>query len=106
MPTSTDQVEVAGAAFVPVCVKAHGGPSCVLWPSFNQQLPKQFPSAPVRRIGYAAPPSDHIPLRRRCAFGGSIPYQTAPSCGGGQRAGPLAAGVLNEHLLKQGFPPQ
>src|SRR5258706_8907681 len=28
------------------------------------------------------PPSDHIPLRRRCSFGGSIPHQTPPSCGG------------------------
>jgi hypothetical protein len=40
-----------------------------------------------------APPSDHIPLRRRCAFGGSIPHQTTPSCWL-QRTGPLAAGVL------------
>jgi hypothetical protein len=39
------------------------------------------------------PPSDYTPLRRRCAFGGSIPYQTTPSSWL-QRAGPLAAGVM------------
>src|SRR6266481_8834640 len=39
------------------------------------------------------PPSDHIPLRRRCSFGGSIPHPTTPSCWL-QRTGPLAAGVL------------
>jgi hypothetical protein len=40
-----------------------------------------------------APPSDHTPLERRCAFGGWIPHQTTPACWL-LRAGPLAAGVL------------
>src|SRR6476660_5205330 len=45
MPASTDQVEMSGAAFVPVCVKVHGSsPPRKRWgPSFNRQLPKQFP---------------------------------------------------------------
>src|SRR5258706_13198780 len=43
MPASTDQVEVSGAAFVPVCMKVHGQPSSYrLGPSFNRQFPKQF----------------------------------------------------------------
>ena len=35
MPTSTDQVEMPGAAFVPVCLKVHGGPPacCGIFPS-------------------------------------------------------------------------
>src|SRR6266436_788423 len=54
MPASTDQVEMSGAAFVPVCVKVHGSsPPRKRWgdTSFNRQLPKQFPGAPVRRPG-------------------------------------------------------
>src|SRR6266550_3706996 len=46
-----------------------------------------------------APPSNHIPLRRRCAFGGSIPHQTTPSCWL-QRTGPLAASVLTHWRRK------
>jgi hypothetical protein len=38
---SADQVEVSGAAFVPICLKAHGD-LLVLGPSFNPLLPKQF----------------------------------------------------------------
>src|SRR5256885_7964770 len=55
MPVSTDQVEMSGAAFVPVCVKVHGSspPLSVGGPSFNRQLPKQFPG----RLPIAASPT-------------------------------------------------
>jgi hypothetical protein len=50
------------------------------------------------------PPSDHITLRRRCAFGWSDPAPNDPVLRG-QRAGPLAAGV-RKRTFKEAFPPQ
>src|SRR5947208_14546845 len=63
MPASTDQVEMPGAAFVPVCVKVHDSPPRKRWgTSFNRQLPKQF----LGRLPIAASP------RRPRAGGGLL----------------------------------
>src|SRR4029077_1485745 len=46
MASSAAQIEVSGAAFVPICPKAHGStPRCEVGPPFNPLLPKKFRAA-------------------------------------------------------------
>src|SRR5258706_2186219 len=60
-----------------------------------------FPGFQGPTMEIPKPPSDHIPLRRRCALGGSIPHQTTPSCGGAR--GGLTGLGADADLLSQFF---
>src|SRR5260370_333440 len=54
MPASTDQVEMSGAAFVPVCVKVHGGsPPRKRWGTLIQSAIAKTVPWPASDRGFA-----------------------------------------------------
>src|SRR6266851_9389653 len=77
MPASTDQVEVSGAAFVPVCMKVHGGPPACWGPHSISNCQNSSLADLPKGAGFGpAPPS------QRCSekTDGEGKYHEAAEC--------------------------